>query len=326
MAHERSWAECLKLSEVTMSEYIQTYLALARQLDALTLVGLSVAVLLVFAVAREYYLRFATPPAYHVLPWYPIPDDLPTGPVEPYGAPAMKSRYMPNMRFGVNGSVGMHVTLILLALFAARLLTPKVVDIQVPDRPILRPELQPPPSLRESEPEAAPQSYEVMGPPPPISFRPIPVEDYLANPHATIHDMKDFDLGETSFNGGEYSIWGKRGGPDGRDNFGRGPYKEDENEVVSISIVEQLPEIVTIPAPDFPDVAKVQGIEGKVVLNVLVGKDGHVRDVKLVRSIPALDEAARSAALQAVFKPALWQNKPVAVWVTMPIRFSLRQE
>jgi len=49
-----------------------------------------------------------------------------------------------------------------------------------------------------------------------------------------------------------------------------------------------------------------------------------VREVRVVRSIPMLDEAAVTAVRQWVFKPALSQNRPVAVWVAVPVRFALQ--
>jgi TonB family protein len=48
-----------------------------------------------------------------------------------------------------------------------------------------------------------------------------------------------------------------------------------------------------------------------------------VHDVRVVKSIPLLDQSAQDAVRQWVFKPALANNKPVAVWVGVPVRFSL---
>jgi protein TonB len=58
-------------------------------------------------------------------------------------------------------------------------------------------------------------------------------------------------------------------------------------------------------------------------VQALVGKDGKVKDTKVVKSIPMLDAAAVAAVKQWVFKPALSNNKPVAVWVAVPVRFTL---
>ena len=58
-----------------------------------------------------------------------------------------------------------------------------------------------------------------------------------------------------------------------------------------------------------------------MVLHVLVGKDGRVKNVKVFRGVKGLDDAAVLAVKKWVFKPALSNNKPVAVWVEVPIDF-----
>jgi protein TonB len=81
--------------------------------------------------------------------------------------------------------------------------------------------------------------------------------------------------------------------------------------------VEELPETITKVQPENPSC----GAQGTVLIQALVGKDGRVKDTRVVGSIPCLDEAARSAVRQWVFKPALAKGSPVAVWVAVPVRF-----
>lgn len=88
--------------------------------------------------------------------------------------------------------------------------------------------------------------------------------------------------------------------------------------------VEELPEAVTRVQPVYPDVARDANVDGTVLVQALVGKDGRVKDTRVVRSVPMLDAAAESAVKQWVFKPALSNNRPVAVWVAVPVRFSLQ--
>jgi protein TonB len=71
----------------------------------------------------------------------------------------------------------------------------------------------------------------------------------------------------------------------------------------------------------YPDIARQAGVEGTVVVQALVGTDGHVRDTRIVRSIPALNGAALEAVKQWRFKPAATGGKPVAAWVSVPISF-----
>jgi TonB family protein len=83
--------------------------------------------------------------------------------------------------------------------------------------------------------------------------------------------------------------------------------------------VDELPEAITKVAPVYPDG------EGRasatVLVQALVLEDGSVGDIRIVKSVPLLDEAAVAAVRQWRFKPALSGGKPVAVWVAVPIRF-----
>jgi protein TonB len=87
--------------------------------------------------------------------------------------------------------------------------------------------------------------------------------------------------------------------------------------------VEELPEAIKKVNPEYPDIARQSSMEGTVIVKALVGKDGHVLNTQVVKSVPVLDDAATAAVKQWVFKPALSNNKPVAVWVAVPVKFSL---
>ena len=85
--------------------------------------------------------------------------------------------------------------------------------------------------------------------------------------------------------------------------------------------MEELPELVTKAPPEYPAAARSAGVEGTVVVQVLVGTDGTVKDAKFTKSIPELDDAAVTAARKCVFKPAQTKGQPVAVWVAVPYPF-----
>lgn len=93
----------------------------------------------------------------------------------------------------------------------------------------------------------------------------------------------------------------------------------------SIKVVEQEPRLVEAPAPVYPDLARQAQIEGTVVVRALVGRDGKVKEVLLVRSAhDLLDRAALEATRGYAFAPAIQNGRPVAVWVSIPFRFRLR--
>lgn len=88
--------------------------------------------------------------------------------------------------------------------------------------------------------------------------------------------------------------------------------------------VEELPETITRVQPTYPAAMRESGIDGDVVVKALVGKDGRVSRTLIVKSIrEELDAAAAEAVRQWIWKPARSKAVPVAVWVDVPIRFSL---
>ncbi|MCK6549668.1 TonB family protein [Myxococcota bacterium] len=79
--------------------------------------------------------------------------------------------------------------------------------------------------------------------------------------------------------------------------------------------------------PEYPEGARARGVEGQVVLHVLVGASGRVEDVKIVRRLdPELDRAAlEMARVRWRFKPALAGDAAVPVWITVPVTFVLER-
>ena len=77
--------------------------------------------------------------------------------------------------------------------------------------------------------------------------------------------------------------------------------------------------------PTYPEAARRKGLEGTSLLRVHVRDDGSVGEVLIARSAgeASLDEAAVGAVERWRFEPARRGGHPVAVWVTLPIRFRL---
>ena len=93
--------------------------------------------------------------------------------------------------------------------------------------------------------------------------------------------------------------------------------------------VEELPEAIEKVSPVYPPGMRSRGIEGTVLVQVRVSKDGLVTDTRVVKSIRddgttrEFDAAAIESVRQWKFKPARSKDAPVAVWVAVPVRFSL---
>jgi len=89
--------------------------------------------------------------------------------------------------------------------------------------------------------------------------------------------------------------------------------------------VEELPEPIQKVPPEYPDIARAHGIEGTVLVSALVCADGTIIDAYMIKSIPELDGAAEQAVRQWIFQPARTGGLPVAVWVAIPVRFTLNE-
>lgn len=77
------------------------------------------------------------------------------------------------------------------------------------------------------------------------------------------------------------------------------------------------------PAPPYPPAALAARQSGRVLLHVLVGIDGQVRDVRIVESVPTgvFDAVSIEAARAWTLAPELRDGKPVEAWLQVPIAF-----
>ena len=109
--------------------------------------------------------------------------------------------------------------------------------------------------------------------------------------------------------------------------------KENEEQVI-FQVVEEMPnfpggmnECMKFLARNikYPVLAQEAKIEGRVIVQFVVDRDGSVNDIKVVRSIsPQLDaEAVRVIGLMPKWNPGKQRGKAVAVKYTMPIQFRL---
>ncbi|MFO7840682.1 MAG: M56 family metallopeptidase [Fidelibacterota bacterium] len=78
----------------------------------------------------------------------------------------------------------------------------------------------------------------------------------------------------------------------------------------------------------YPEEARERGIEGMVLLNAYINRDGEVEEVEILRS--QVPEECNAAAVEALKKsrwtPAKQRGNPVAVWVSVPVEFKLEDE
>jgi protein TonB len=79
------------------------------------------------------------------------------------------------------------------------------------------------------------------------------------------------------------------------------------------------------PPPDYPKRARRKGMEGIVILEILVDEKGGVEDITLFKSSghKILDKAARASVKSWLFQPGTRDGQNIKMWVQVPIRFKL---
>jgi protein TonB len=96
---------------------------------------------------------------------------------------------------------------------------------------------------------------------------------------------------------------------------------------VPVYAVSKLPEILGSPDPKYPPDLRAAGIEGDVVVELIVTAEGEVGAGSLQvleSSNGGFDEAAVEAVAALRFRPATQGSTPVAVRIRIPVRFRLR--
>ena len=98
---------------------------------------------------------------------------------------------------------------------------------------------------------------------------------------------------------------------------------EEEDEIVELWRVEKQPVPAKRVVPEYPDIARKANITGKVFVTALIGKDGKVEQIGKITGPEVFHAAAKAAAQKWEFEPAIQNDKPVKVWVSLPFTFKL---
>ena len=111
---------------------------------------------------------------------------------------------------------------------------------------------------------------------------------------------------------------------------------EEVEEDIPVAVVEEKPKFMGGDENEFtkwvgknmvyPEIAKENNIQGRVICSFVVAPDGKVVDVKILRGVDAsLDkEAIRVINMSPKWTPGKQRNKPVRVKYTFPVIFQLR--
>ena len=87
----------------------------------------------------------------------------------------------------------------------------------------------------------------------------------------------------------------------------------------------KAPEKILAPQPQYTEIARKARIQGVVIVQAIIDKEGNVTNVKVLKGLPmGLEEAAVSAIKQWRFRPATLNGKPVTVYYNLTVNFKLQ--
>jgi TonB family protein len=87
----------------------------------------------------------------------------------------------------------------------------------------------------------------------------------------------------------------------------------------------QPPVKVSAPSPQYTEIARKARIQGVVIVEAIIDKEGKVTNVKVLKGLPmGLDTAAADAVKKWTFQPATLNGKPVAVIYNLTVNFRLQ--
>ena len=91
--------------------------------------------------------------------------------------------------------------------------------------------------------------------------------------------------------------------------------------------VDTKPRPLTYQGPRYTDAARAHRIMGTVGLQVEIGTDGSVQDVRVINALPdGLTEEAIRVTRLVKFSPAMKNGKPVNYWMKMSVEFNIKQD
>ncbi len=194
------------------------------------------------------------------------------------------------------------------------------------DRKDIAVDLAPPPTDNLDQPPPPPPPDVVYSGPAARAGVPVPVPDAEIAP-----DVKDFantdEIARASSEGGSGDDFGGFASNIKSDEPIK-VQKEAEPDPDDFIPVEKEP-YVDLGAlqrkVQYPEMAKRAGIEGRVTIRILVGKDGKPKKYRIEDSDnDILNKAAADAAMSSTFTPGIQNNSPVECWISIPITFKLK--
>jgi protein TonB len=99
-----------------------------------------------------------------------------------------------------------------------------------------------------------------------------------------------------------------------------------DNSPIKFSFGMTKPEVIHQVQPRYSELARRAAVQGTVIVEAVIDEQGQVTHVRLIRGLPRqLDLAAMDAIKQWRFKPALLDGRPVKVFYTLTVNFTIQR-
>jgi TonB family protein len=96
------------------------------------------------------------------------------------------------------------------------------------------------------------------------------------------------------------------------------------NAAENLKISAEAAEVVSQPVrPGYPVLARQMKVQGSVILQALIGRDGLIQDLHVLTGPPILADAAEQAVRQWRFKPHYQNNEPVETQTSITVNFTI---
>jgi protein TonB len=169
--------------------------------------------------------------------------------------------------------------------------------------------------IQEAPEEEAPPPPEVLDLPPPRGFRTLAAPISVPTGIPPVDLSQQFDPRDFSGIGVEEGIF---------EGVEEGPV--DLAQVFTEAVVDEPPERISCPPPEYPRMMQQAGVEGTVVMQGVVDTTGRIEreSVEVIQSTQrAFDGPAMQLLRRCVFRPGRVRGRPVRVLIQLPVQFTL---
>jgi protein TonB len=205
-----------------------------------------------------------------------------------------------------------------------------IIQAKLPELPAARIKRgSPAPTAPEKAQAVAPKSTEPVQPkdtPETLPVKPTAPSSgiTLVDVLPTLGDPRGSDIGDPN---------GKVDGVDGVPFNGKGPdnglregIEPASNDPIRVTGAVTRPVFLGGSQPRYTEVARRAGVQGTVVVDAVIDEHGRVQNVQVLKALPmGLDQAAVDAVRTWTFKPATLANRPVKVFYTLTVNFTLQR-